>query len=295
MIVSRRAIQVALGIIWFVDGLLQLKPQMFTKAFVEQVTLPTAQGQPEWIANSVTWASHLVEPHISFYNAIFAAIQLLIGLGLIFNVKIKTTLLISFVWTLIVWWFGEGFGQLLTGQMSLLMGAPGGVLLYGLIGWSIWPRDDNGDTSGTVSVRGKYIARRSLGLLWIVGGILQFQPTYLTPKGLGSMFTVAWMTSLVGNNGMIVSIILGVIELAIGLGILVNRRVRPFIWVSIILSLIFWWSGQSFGQMFTPLGTDPNAGPLFVLLTFCACPSLLARGNFAKMQGESDYNMNLES
>lgn len=292
MIVSRRAIQVVLGIIWFVDGLLQLKPQMFTKAFVEQVTLPTAQGQPEWIANSVTWASHLVEPHISVYNAIFAAIQLLIGLGLIFNVKIKTTLFISFVWTLIVWWFGEGFGQLLTGQTSLLMGAPGGVLLYGLIGWSIWPTEDNGATSGTVSVRGECIARWSLGLLWIVGAVLQFQPTYLTPKGLGSMFTVDWMTNLVGNNGMVASIILGVIALAIGLGILVNRRVHPFMWASIILSLIFWWCGQSFGQMFTALGTDPNAGPLFVLMTLCACPSLFARGDVAEKQGVSDYKIN---
>ncbi|MDQ0191507.1 hypothetical protein JI721_09420 [Alicyclobacillus cycloheptanicus] len=276
MIISRRTIQTVLGIIWFIDGLLQLKPQMFTKSFIEQVILPVAQGQPAWIGHSVTWAAHVIEPHIGVYNVIFAVIQLLIGLGLMFNVKVKTTLTISFIWTLIVWWFGEGFGQLLTGQALLLMGAPGAVLLYGLIGWSIWPDKDT-DTQSGISRRGIKIARWSLGILWILGAILQLQPTYLTPKGIGGMFTADWMASLVGNNGVSVSIILAVIELAIGLGILINRRVGPFMWASIILSLFFWWVGQSFGQMFTALGTDPNAGPLFVLLTLTAFPTLFAR------------------
>lgn len=272
---TRRTIQTILGIIWFIDGLLQLKPQMFTKAFVEQVVLPTAGGQPSWIAQSITWAAHRVEPHIGIYNFIFAAIQLLIGLGLMFNIQVKTTLAVSFIWTLIVWWFSEGFGQLLTGQALLLMGAPGAVLLYGLIGWSIWPRAT--DAHLGISDGGKHIARWSLGLLWIVGAILQFQPPYLAPKGIGGMLTVDWVANLVGNHGVLFSVILAAIEVVIGLGVLINRRVRPFMWASVILSLIFWWVGQSFGQMFTPLGTDPNAGPLFVLLTLCAYPTLFTR------------------
>lgn len=275
--ISRRTIQTVLGIIWFIDGVLQLKPLMFTKAFVEQVILPTATGQPTWIAQSVTWAAHVVEPHIGIYNAMFAVIQLLIGLGLMFNIKVKTILALSFIWTFIVWWFGEGFGQLLTGQTLVLMGAPGAVLLYGLVGWSIWPRVNNDVISGMVSVQGKHIARWSLGVLWIVGAILQFQPMYLMPNAMTGMFTADWLTHLVANNGILVSIILAVIELVIGLGALINRRVRPFIWASIILSLIFWWVGQSFGQMFTALGTDPNVGPLFVLLTLCTCPTLFTR------------------
>ena len=277
MLISRRTIQTVLGIIWFIDGLLQLKPKMFTKAFVEQVIVPTAQGQPAWIAHTVTWAAHVVAPHIAAYNVVFAVVQLLIGFGLMFNVKLKTTLAVSFVWTIIVWWFGEGFGQLLTGQVLLLAGAPGAVLLYGLIGWAIWPRENDDTHSGAVSVRGMYIARWSLGILWILGAILQLQPTYLAPNGVGGSFAVDWMAHLIGNDGVVTSIILAAIELAIGLGALMNRRVRPFMWASIILSLIFWWVGQSFGQMFSTLGTDPNTGPLLILLTFCACPTLFAR------------------
>jgi hypothetical protein len=282
MIISRRIIQAVLGFIWFIDGLLQLKPQMFTKVFVEQVILPMAQGGPAWIAQSVTWAAHIVEPHIGIYNIIFAAIQLLIGLGLMFNIKVKTTLVISFIWTIIVWWFGEGFGMLLTGQVLLVTGAPGAVLLYGFIGWSIWPSEGNETQLRAVSLRGMSVARWSLGLLWILGAILQVQPAYLKPNGISGAFTADWVAHLVGTSGVTVTIILAIIELAIGVGILINRRMRPFMWASIILSLIFWWTGQAFGQMFTALGTDPNAGPLFILLTLCACPSLFARSENVK-------------
>lgn len=282
MLLTRRALQTILGIIWLLDGLLQLKPQMFTQAFISQVILPVAQSQPAWIAHSVTWAAHVISPHIGIYNVIFAGIQLLIGLGLIFNVKVKTTLVISFLWTIIVWWFGEGFGQLFTGQALLLTGAPGAVLLYGLIGWSIWPREDKYTQTGLVSVQGINVARWSLGVLWILGAVLQLQPAYLTPSGITGVIGSDWVAHLVGNHGALISIILAVIELGIGIGILINRQVRIFMWASVILALMFWWFGQSFGQMFTALGTDPNAGPLYVLLTLCACPWLLARAESEK-------------
>lgn len=290
MIISRRTIQIILGVIWFVDGLLQLKPQMFTKAFVSQVILPTAQSQPSWIAHSVTWAANIITPHIAIYDAIFALIQLLIGLGLIFNVKVKTTLVISFVWAFIVWWFGEGFGQLLTGQTLLLTGAPGAVFLYGIVGWAIWPKEESVSHSEPVSGRGMKISRYALGVLWILGSVLQFQPAYLTTKGLSGAFAADWMANAVGSNGATASIVLAIIELIIGIAILMNRWVRPFMWASIVIAFFFWWVGQSFGQMFSSLGTDPNAGPLFILLTLCACPYLLrpTHDSLKRSSGESN-------
>lgn len=275
MTISRIWLQRILGVIWFIDGLLQLKPQMFTQSFVSRVILPVAQSQPAWIAHSVNWAASIISPHIAAYNAVFAGIQLLIGLGLIFNVKVKTTLILSFVWTIIVWWFSEGFGQLLTGQALLLTGAPGAVLLYGLVGWVVWPSESNIQKSGSLSEKGRKFARYSLGLIWILGGILQLQPTYLAANGLSGVFSVDWLGNLVGSHGMEVSVILAMVELAIGLAILIGKHLRPFIWASVILSLLFWWAGQSFGQMLSSLGTDPNSGPLLVLLTLCSWPSLL--------------------
>ena len=270
--VSRRAIQRILGGIWFFDGLLQLKPQMFTKAFIEQVILPTAQGQPAWIASLVNWGGHLVTPHIVLWNLIFALVQIVIGLGLLFNVMVKTTLILSFIWTLIVWVFGEGLGQILTGQALLLTGAPGAVLLYGLIGVAVWPKDGSAPQEWRES--GMKFARYALGVIWILGCVLQFQGAYLTSKGLSQAIPTQWLANILGTNGLIVSVVLGVVQGLLGLFLLANYRVRGSIWVSIVLSAIFWWVGQSFGQIFTPLATDVNSGPLMILLSLCAYPAL---------------------
>ncbi len=47
---------------------------------------------------------------------------------------------VSFAWVLGIWVIGEGLGMLLTGNATALTGAPGSVLLYGLIGLMAWPR-----------------------------------------------------------------------------------------------------------------------------------------------------------
>lgn len=274
--ISRRLIQIVLGVLWFVDGIMQLKPPMFTEAFLTQVILPTAQSQPEWISGSITWASHLVAPHIAVWNALFALIQLAIGLGLIFNLRTRTVLSISFIWTFLVWWFGEGFGQVLTGQSLILTGAPGAVLLYGLIGVAIWPA--SGDTPSEFlgfHPRQLQFARYALGVLWFFGGLLHFQPAYLTSNGFSGAITVDWLSKSLDASSFTANLILGLLELGMGLLLLVNKQLLAVLWVSILLSLVYWWSGQGFGQLFTGLGTDFNAAPLYVLLALCVYPNLL--------------------
>src|ERR1700685_4362951 len=46
-----RGVQIALGLFWILDGLLQLQHQMFSKAFVTQVIAPASQGQPHFVSN----------------------------------------------------------------------------------------------------------------------------------------------------------------------------------------------------------------------------------------------------
>ena len=51
------------------------------------------------------------------------------------------------------------------------------------------------------------------------------------------------------------------------IGAMVKGSVRAAaIWVGIVLSLIFWVIGQNVGSYYTGLATDPNSGPLLVLL-----------------------------
>ena len=58
--VSARTIQIGLGLIWLVDGLLQLQPKMFGPDFANDVILPMAQGQPGVVSSAITHVAHLV-------------------------------------------------------------------------------------------------------------------------------------------------------------------------------------------------------------------------------------------
>lgn len=278
--ISRRWLQTILGIIWFVDGLLQLKPQMFSSQFISQVLLPSAQGQPQWLGHLITWSASLVAPHILVYNFIFAGIQLFLGMMLIFNWWVKGTIIVSLVWTAVVWVLSEGLGMLFTGQATFLTGAPGAVLLYGLIGLIVWPAEDKERTSQPLSSKRAEVARYSLAILWLLGGVLQLQPTFLTQGGLNGAFTVDVFNHMAAAHPALVNWLFAGLMLVTGILLLFknsNVALTTGFCLSIIMALFIWWAGEGFGQMLTPLGTDPNSGPLLVLLTLGVQSTTLMR------------------
>lgn len=270
---TRRSMQSLLGAIWLLDGLLQLKPQMFSQAFIKQVILPTGQGQPAWVSSLVNWGGNLVVGHLIIWNTLFALVQLALGIALIFNFKLKQTIIASLAWSAIVWIFGEGVGQILTGQSLLLNGAPGAVLIYGLLGIAIWPKN-TGD-SRQWSHRGIRFSQVSLAILLAFGFVMHLQPTYLTPNGLSQVIAVPWLSKTVVHDGAVVSAVLGLIELGLAMMLLFKFRLRAAVWGSIVLFVLFWWAGQSFGQIIDPLATDFNSGLLMVLLAVCSNPELV--------------------
>src|SRR5580693_4014924 len=137
---SQRVLQIVLGLFWVLAAALQFQPFMFGRRFVEATILLTAQGQPFVIGDLITDIGNFVAPDIAVWNTFFALIQLAIGVGLLYRPTVKPALALSFAWVLGVWVFGEGLGMILTGTASALTGAPGGVLMYGLIGLMCWPR-----------------------------------------------------------------------------------------------------------------------------------------------------------
>ena len=56
---------------------------MFTPGFATQVVGATAQGQPEFVSVVVHWVSTVIAVHPVAWNVPFAALQLLLGLGLL--------------------------------------------------------------------------------------------------------------------------------------------------------------------------------------------------------------------
>ena len=126
---ARRALQLALASIWLLDGVLQYQGFMFTNGAngFSGMLAGTAAGNPAIIAKPITWDANLVDHHIVLLNAIFATIQLLLGLGIAFRPTVRLALAVSIAWSLGVWWFGEGLGGVLNGGAAPFNGAPGGV------------------------------------------------------------------------------------------------------------------------------------------------------------------------
>ncbi len=139
--VTTRGIQIALGLIWLLDGLFQFKSFMYTHSIVTEVFAPAAEKQWSIVGGPMHTFDAFYGHDLTLWNTLSGEIQVAIGLGLILSRKtVRPALLASFGWALVVWWFGEGFGGLTSNTLpSPLMGAPGAVILYALIGLLVWP------------------------------------------------------------------------------------------------------------------------------------------------------------
>jgi hypothetical protein len=282
---TRRGIQIALGVIWLIDGVLQFQAYMYTHAFVSDVLEGSAGGQPSFIGDPIMTFARFYGHDQALWNTLSGEIQCAIGLGLIVSRRtVKPALLVSFVWAFIVWWFGEGFGPLFNGSpVSPLMGAPGAVLLYGLIGLLVWPRGVvEGRSSVDYGLLGRHGGRVVWSLLWLEAGVLWFLHVDQTKGAIhdqiagmagGSPTWLAGALNPVANSaqghGVLIATILGVASIVVALAIWVP--VRPValgaLGIGAAISLAYWVFGQSLGGPFwAGSATDVNSGPLFVLL-----------------------------
>src|SRR6476660_3823317 len=160
----RRKLQLALGVIWVLDGILQYQPSMFTKSFPDMLAA-SAHGNPAVIATPITWSANLIDHHVVVLNTLFATIQLALGLGIAWRPTLRLALAASIAWSLAVWWLGEGFGGILAGTASPVNGAPGPVLLYPILAVLLWPADRD---PGAPSVAGRATGRRPAQAVWLV-------------------------------------------------------------------------------------------------------------------------------
>lgn len=278
---SRRTIQTVLGLIWLLDGALQFQSFMYGKGFIGVLTGIEA-GQPHWLGSSVNWGATAMQSSQTLFNTLAALIQVAIGIGLLYRPAVRPAVVVSFAWVLVVWWFGEGFGMIFMTSIgmggvpmaSALNGAPGAVLLYGLIGAIAWP---NGRPGGLLGVRG---TRITWAALWLVMSWLWLQQPSTTANGIRNTINAApsgmsWLSSLqdgfadvAKGNGLVIALILAAASAVIGVGVAVNWRPKQLLALAVGLNVIYWLVGQGLGGIFAGGATDPNAGPLFILLAF---------------------------
>jgi hypothetical protein len=301
---TQRTLQIVLGLFWLLDAALQFQPFMFGHEFANTFILANAQGQPQPFGYLITHAGNFIAPDSAVWNVFFSLIQLVIGVGLLARRTVRPALVISFFWVLGVWFFGEGLGMVFTGTATALTGAPGSVLIYGAIGVMAWPRPvaqrtdwsghDNEPVGIASSAAGQGVGGVRTPLIvwsgyWFLAAVLFVLPDNRTQTSVASAITgmasgnPSWFDRLlndVGHHlnsaGLQAAWTLAAISLIIGFGPLVARRPQLFLWAGIAASVAMWVFGQGWlGGVFTGSSTDPNTGPLVVLLGLAMIPAVL--------------------
>jgi hypothetical protein len=268
-----RTVQSVLGVIWLLDGGLQFQSFMYSHGFIQSIT-SQAPGQPGWVSSSLLWGAHIAGKDLTLWNTLFALTQVAIGLGLLYRPTVKPALILCFGWSLFVWWFGEAFGMLFMNMAQPLSGAPGGVILYTLVGLVAWP---NGKPGGLLGIRG---TRVLWATLWLLMAYLWLLQASSSANAIHDMINAApsgmsWLSSLqdgfasiTKGNGLIFALIFAALSAVIAIGVGFNRYAKELLILSVVINVLFWLVGQGLGGIFQGGATDPNAAPLFILLAY---------------------------
>jgi len=281
----RRRLQLGLAAIWLLDAVLQLQSFMFGKGF-SQMLAGMAAGNPGFIADPITWSARLVADHPTWANAAFASVQLFLAVGIAWRPAVKVALAASIPWALGVWWVGEGLGGVLAGTANPVMGGPGAVIIYALLAVLLWPTDRDGP----------FEAARPFGatparLLWLIlwGSLAWFAigPASRASQAMRNMIAgmasgePGWLASLdrnaanlVAGQGTTVAVVLAAVLSLVAAGVFLPvPGARAALVLAVVVAAVIWVVGENLGGILTGSGTDPNTGPLLILLAAAHWPA----------------------
>jgi hypothetical protein len=288
--ITRRGLQIALGLTWLLDGALQFQPFMFGRGFATQVIAPAGAGNPGWIAGPVAWTAAQVAGHAVAANASFATLEVALGLGILWPRTTRLALAASVPWAIGVWWLGEGLGGIFAAGASPLTGAPGAVVLYAFLAVLLWPRepDEGGSAVAYLGPLRTFGAQAAWVVLWGALCLECVAPAYRPPNAVAHAVLgmragePAWLAAadrvagdaLLGR-GALASVLLAGLLTVIAAAVLVPSLTRPALIAGSLLSLLIWFVPENLGGIGTGSGTDPDTGPLLVLLALAYWPRRL--------------------
>jgi hypothetical protein len=273
----RRRVEIALGVLWLVDGALQFQPYMFTRAFMAGLLGMANMGLPGPVARADFDAAELLTAGHAVWNAAFALLQIAIGFGLIWGRGRTVTCArgVSVLWALAVWTIGEGMGGMFMGGTSLLTGAPGAALLYAVIALVIWPP--------RIRVG---VARLAWLAVWVGSALLELEATNHAAGVPGAQvadgrFGEPWPAAVVdraighllAGEGSYVAALIGMAAVFVGIGVLWPATRRLALTMGIGIAVFVGLAGQNLGGVLTGQGTDPGTGPLLILLALALWPA----------------------
>jgi hypothetical protein len=271
----RRGLQIALGVIWLLDAALQYQPVMFSKMFATMMLAPSAAGQPLFVAGPVHLTVRIVAASPVAWNAVFATVQLALGVGLLFRRTTRAALAGTIAWGLAVWWLGEGLGGIFTAAATPLTGAPGGAVLYALLAVLAWPgvtaarrpgRAAAATPAGLVSVAESGPLGRYAKLAWFVLWAALAVFTVHAP------LQASTLTAAGGTPAHVITALVTAACCVAALGVLAPATTRLALLTAAAAGAIIWAAGEDYGAISSGMATDPNTGPLLLLLAMTYWP-----------------------
>jgi hypothetical protein len=298
-VLTRRRLEVALGGLWLLDGLLQFQPYMFTHAFFAELLSMANMGLPGWLSTVLYRITSMLTAQPVLWNTLFATLQVALGAGLIWGRSGRLTQvarLVSIGWALAVFVVGEGVGELFMPGTGALNGAPGAALLYAVLAVLLWPRGsgagggrgaavERGAAAADEGVLGGRVALACWAVLWAGLAALELAPANhdpAVPAGETSNLAAGepgWLAalnrhvgSLLEGRGVAFAVAAGLIMLIIAVAVTDPRSRRAALAAGAVLGALFGLIGQDFGGLLTGQATDPGTAPLLVLLALALWP-----------------------
>jgi cytochrome oxidase Cu insertion factor (SCO1/SenC/PrrC family) len=296
----RMLLRVGFGLLWLFDGLLQAQPSMVV-GLPSQVIQPGADSSPAWVQHLVNWAGTAWSYHPVQAAAATVWIQAGIGCWLLAARRGRWSRLAglaSLGWGLIVWVFGESFGEIFAPGLTVLFGAPGAAAFYCAAGALIalpsryWRAPWLGRTM--LAALGLFIAGMAVLQAWPGRGFWQGRPhdgggtltgmireMAQTPQPALLAGWVRGFGSFTAAHGFAVNMFAVVALAIIGTALLIGAvlpavlagrggggrlLLRAAVIAAVLLCLADWVLIEDIG-IFGGLGTDPNSMiPLALLL-----------------------------
>ena len=287
--IGRRILRYGFGGLWVLDGALQTQPAM-PVALPTQVIAPSASGSPQWVhlltnAGTTIWSNHPVD-------AAAATVWIQVGLGVFLLVApsgrwSRVAGAASALWAVMVWIFGEAFGEIFAPGLSWLFGAPGAAVFYMVAGVLValpnrfWEAPTIGRR--TLQSMGAFFFGMGVLQAWPGRGFWQGhavngEPIGALTKMARTMSQVAqprlfssWLrafASFDAAHGFAVNLTIVVALLGVGSALLTGRDRLAFIGLvaALVLCLADWVLVEDFGFL-GGVGTDPNSMiPMVVVL-----------------------------
>lgn len=298
----QRTFQLVLATVWLLDAVLQLQPFMFTRGSTgfSGMLNSLAPGNPGWIEHSITWNASNVDHNPVLSNGCFALVQFLIAFGIVWKRTLKPALALSIVWAVGVWWFGEGLGNIARGGATPFGGGPGAVLFYALLAVLLWPSEGSDLPFVAARTVGVTAAKGIWAVVWGILAVLAVVGSGRSPQALHDLVAAysgqpGWLAridrdtaSMFLHHGTSAAILLAVVCAVVAVGVYLPPQFERFTLVLGIVTFVFIWvATENFGGILAGGSTDPNSGPLVILLALIYWPLTTARATTNSMASRS--------